>query len=97
MILVNERAEYLRVFQCEFKPKLSVHEIGTIRKLSGMWALEIITSRMCLISDQLNGSEKRQIIGMLDKLNGITGPKMEFDVYRTNDKSARWNEIIGLT
>lgn len=98
MILTSDRATYINVFKAEFKPKLSVVQIGTIRYISDcQWVLKF-TGRNALgnatlptyYSDLLNHSEKRQIIGTLDKLND-TGPTAE------SDMRSRWRFITGLS
>ena len=93
MILTNDRASYISVFRIEFKPTLSVERIGEMRRLPDdegvvLWRMEFTGRNLSAISDQLNDSEKRQVIRTLDKLNGY-GPRMESDMERG------WNRIIG--
>lgn len=88
MILLSERASYITVFKANFEPKISVVDIGEILRISDVWKIHFTTRNLKYLSDHLYGSEKRQIIGMLDKLNGITGRD-------DRDMERRWNEIIG--
>jgi hypothetical protein len=93
MILFSERATYINVFHAEFKPTISVQKIGKIRMdhrtwLRRHWIVRFMGRNAEYFSDVLNGSEKRQIIGMLDKLNSITDRSL-------SDSARRWDEIIG--
>ena len=91
MILTNDRASYISVFKAEFKPTLSVEHIGRIEQLpDGQWSIRFIGRNIIELSDLLNGSEKRQVIGTLDKLN-------EFGPRRQSDMRRRWNHITGLS
>ncbi len=88
MILCSERYSYLGVFKCNFKPRLSVTRIGNMELSDGTWRMSFIGRNWEYYTDHLDHSEKRQIIGMLDKLNGITGRE-------DDDMRRRWIEIIG--
>lgn len=90
MILFTHRASYIKVFQSHMNPRLSVKDIGRIRELSAIWTMQFIGRNWSCYTDLLNDSEKRQIIGLLDNLNSVTGR----DPISCAD---RWNEIIGLT
>ena len=76
--------------------QVHLDRIGRIDELSGVWCVKfehpfhgLSANVPYYVDSTLNNGEKRQIIGMLDKLNSITG--------REQDKYlARWYEIIGL-
>lgn len=91
MILFTERATYINMLHGHMVPKLSVQHLGSIqhRLSDGQWLARFTGRNLEWFSDHLDGSEKRAIIGMLDKLNGITGRDQ-------GDSERRWNEIIGL-
>ena len=91
MILVSERADYLTVFRVHMRPKMSADKVGVIRTHNGQWRMEF-TGTSYYWDAYLDGSEKRQILGLLDKLNGTD--------YRTKNASAAkrwWDDITGLT
>lgn len=97
MILFNERGTYINFFQIHFAPELSVNNLGAIRvsELSGDEWVACFTGRSTIdiISDLLDSSEKRQIIGMLQKLNGrFTGPSD--DDLRPDNIAKEWSKII---
>lgn len=93
MILFNERGTYINFFQIHFTPELSVNALGALRPslLSDRSWIACFTGRdLNIISDP---SEKRQIIGMLQKLNGnVTGPSD--DDLRPDNIEREWAEII---
>jgi len=94
MILMRDYGLYLSVFKCDWtdrrsnKPRLSADNIGQIVRCGDVWKMDFL-GRDLTFWDHLDGSEKRQIIGLLDKLNGIIGRPQ-------SDMRRRWNEIIGL-
>ena len=93
MIIFTERATYINVLHASFKPKLSVAHLGEIRRISDVWQVRFTGRNWAYYTDLLSGSEKRQIIGMRDKLNGkAIGP-----TDRSDDLRLRWNQIIGLS
>jgi hypothetical protein len=87
MILFTERATYINMFRATMKPKLSVVHLGRIQKISDVWQVRFTGRNWTYYTDLLNGSEKRQIIGMLDKLNQVTGRDQ-------GDMRRRWEEVI---
>lgn len=94
MILAIDRAAYISIQHAQFKPTLSVVHIGEIRKLSGVrvWQMNFTGRNNEYFSDLLNDSEKRQIIGLLDKLNGnISDDPTE----GLSDLRHHWNQVIG--
>ena len=96
MILFNERATYLNVFQIHFSPELSTNNIGAITPTilsDNKWGLNFTGLEANVLSDLLDLYEKQQIIGMLQKLNGkITGPSD--DDLRPNNILEEWEKII---
>lgn len=93
MILFVERTTYINVLKAYFRPNLSVIHLGEIRRVSDVWQVRFCGRDWTYYTDLLNGSEKRQIIGMCDKLNGeVIGPTDSPDDSRT-----RWNQIIGAS
>jgi hypothetical protein len=92
MILASERQTYLTLFRVHMMPKLSAEKVGTIKFRQGKWYVDFTGRNWNHWSDTLDGSEKRQIIGLLDKLNEVHPY-----YYRPDDNMlARWNELIGL-
>jgi len=88
MILFTDRAEYIRCFRTTTD---GFDNIGVIHKQNEDmdWVIGFADKNWEHYETSLDGSEKRQIIGLLDKLNGIG--------YRNPDNmQARWVEIIGL-
>lgn len=92
MILFTERSTYINVLIARFSPRLSTEYLGKIRRISDVWEMQFSGRNWTYYTDLLNGSEKRQIIGMLDKLNGNVSddPTEELP-----DLRQRWNQIIG--
>jgi len=88
MILCSERYNYLGVFHCSFNPTLSATRIGDMELSDGTWRMSFMGRNWNHFSDLLDHSEKRQIIGMLDKLNHVIGRDQ-------GDSLRRWQEIIG--
>lgn len=92
MILFTDRTNYIRVFRTK-KGGAGVVNIGTIIKpdKDSQWIWDVTGIdffRSWVGYQTLNNSERRQIIGLLDKLNGID--------YRPQEHMrTRWNEIIG--
>lgn len=99
MILFNERATYINILHIHMKPELSVENIGCIRQTHFIgrstytWSPKFIGRNLNDLSDSLDDSEKRQIIGMVDKLNGhIIGPT-DNDCCSDN-LSERWKKML---
>lgn len=93
MILFNDRATYITILHVHMTPELSVDNLGCIayRRIigqeKGTWEADFTGRNWSALSDLLDGSEKRQIIGLLDKLNGL--------FIGLEDPEAQWNDIIG--
>ncbi len=94
MILTNDRKSYINVFHVKFDPKLSVVLIGRLRQThfigrpgTKTWKADFIGRNLNELSDRLNGSEKGQIIGTMDKLNGVENREI-------SDLQSRWEQII---
>lgn len=87
MILFSERYNYLVVLKGNFNPELSVTIIGDVKLSDGTWRMSFIGRNWDYYTDYLDGHEKRQIIGMIDKLNGHLNRPQE-------QNRARWEEII---
>ena len=87
MIIAIERASYITIQRARFTPKLSVVQIGKLREISDVWSVLFEGRNLQHYSDLLNGSEKRQIIGLLDKLN-------QTDYRAQEDMRRYWNKII---
>lgn len=96
MILFNERGTYINVSQINFAPELSVNNLGAIKPSAlsdHKWVFCFTGLEVNVLSDLLMDLEKRQIIGMLQKLNGkITGPSD--DDFRPNNIAAEWEKVI---
>lgn len=93
MIMFTERATYINVLKANTKPTLSVVHLGKIRQVSDVWTMSFSGRDWTYYTDLLDGSEKRQIIGMLDKLNSkITEPPDTMKNLRL-----LWNKIIGTS
>ena len=92
MILASDRQTYLTLYHTHVVPKLSADIVGTIRFRQGEWYVDFTGRNWNWWSENLDHSEKRQIIGLLDKMN-----EHHPYYYRPDDNMlARWNEIIGL-
>ena len=99
MILAIDRATYIKVLKANMKPKLSVKLIAEIRSdnHADIWVMEFIGRDWNYYSDLLDYSEKRQIIGMLDKLNRTDKLSKEnlLDVWE-NEVIRRSDAALGL-
>ena len=98
MIVFVHRATYIRVIRLKSMGR-PTDNLGKLFRVS-KGASEGITGRVEWVFDgcyrngfayetEMNHSEKRQLIGLLDNLNGVIGRPQE--EYRT-----RWEQIIGL-
>jgi len=102
MVFSDAGSSCIGVLRCDLGPitkqtflglrrTLSAEAIGTLIRLSdGQWVFRYIGRNAEALSDILSGAEKRDIIGMLDKLN-------KTDNRPQSDMGRRWNEIIGLS
>jgi hypothetical protein len=89
MIVFVHRATYIRVIRLESMGK-PTDNLGKIFRIGrGEWIFDGCYRNQLFYETLLNGSEKRQIIGLLDNLNGIMGRE-------PGDSLRRWREIIGL-
>lgn len=91
MILFTEHGACLSVYMAKFKPSFKADKVGTIMRIESdndcEWKIEFIGRNWTYYTDVLDNSEKRQIIGMLDKLEGR--------IYRNpRSYSDAWNKII---
>ena len=92
MILANDRQTYINLFQVHLTPKLSAVLVGTIRFRQGEWYVDFTGRNLMYWDNALEHSEKRQIIGLIDKLN-----ESHPYYYRPDDNMlTRWKELIGL-
>lgn len=88
MILFYNRTKDIQVIRTK-TDRIPVVNYGTILRRNGCaWEWDA-PNTSCLDSDTVDDAEKREIIGMLDKLN---------DVQERDDSKmqSRWKEITGL-
>jgi len=99
MILFSERATYINILHVHMKPELSVENIGCIRQThfigcsAKTWKVAFIGRNLIDLSDSLDDSEKRQIIGMVEKLNGHIIGQTEDDCCSDNF-AQRWKKLL---
>jgi len=92
MIVFVHRAEYIRVIRLSSsaKPTDNLGKLIRTSRRGWIWDVDGVEYfRSWIGYETLNGSEKRQLIGLLDNLNGIPYRAQE-------DMRTQWEKITGL-